>query len=225
VPRTGRLAWQTRGVPRGRRPGPDSRSPRRPTCASASRRTRCTCRSTSCSLSPRYRPRTPSRVMRAYPGSEARIATTMPRVPGRSRRLGRPGRAAPCARRRAHRHPHARGRGGRRASGRRYGRRARLQSPGAGDSAGPGSRRLTSRSSNGSRATSVPGPANANSPTWVFIATITPTAAGTQTLSATYTLPAGSLQAVRANFRYQSSAGSCVAASYTDHDDLVFAVQ
>jgi len=67
--------------------------------------------------------------------------------------------------------------------------------------------------------------ANANSPTWVFIATITPTAAGTQTLSATYTLPAGSLQAVRANFRYQSSAGSCVAASYTDHDDLVFAVQ
>ena len=67
--------------------------------------------------------------------------------------------------------------------------------------------------------------ANASSPTWVFIATITPTAAGTQTLSATYTLPAGSLQAVRANFRYQSSAGSCVAASYTDHDDLIFAVQ
>jgi leucyl aminopeptidase len=67
--------------------------------------------------------------------------------------------------------------------------------------------------------------ANANTPTWTFIGTITPGVAGSQTLSATYTLPAGSLQAVRANFRYQSSAGSCVAASYTDHDDLVFAVQ
>jgi pseudomonalisin len=67
--------------------------------------------------------------------------------------------------------------------------------------------------------------ANANSPSWTFIGTLTPTAAGAQTLSATYTLPAGSLQAVRANFRYQSSAGACVAGSYTDHDDLVFAVQ
>ena len=67
--------------------------------------------------------------------------------------------------------------------------------------------------------------ANANSPSWTFIATLAPTAAGAQTLSATYTLPAGSLQAVRANFRYQSSAGACVAGSYTDHDDLVFAVQ
>jgi leucyl aminopeptidase len=67
--------------------------------------------------------------------------------------------------------------------------------------------------------------ANASSPTWTLIATLTPTAAGAQTLSATYTLPSGSLQAVRANFRYQSSAGACVAGSYTDHDDLVFAVQ
>jgi hypothetical protein len=66
---------------------------------------------------------------------------------------------------------------------------------------------------------------NANSPTWTLVATLTPTIVGSQTLSATYTLPAGSLQAVRANFRYQSSAGSCVAASFTDHDDLVFAVQ
>ena len=67
--------------------------------------------------------------------------------------------------------------------------------------------------------------ANASSPAWTFIATLTPSAAGAQTLSATYTLPAGSLQAVRANFRYQSSAGACVSGSYTDHDDLVFAVQ
>lgn len=67
--------------------------------------------------------------------------------------------------------------------------------------------------------------ANASAPTWTFIGTLTPTASGAQTLSATYTLPAGTLQAVRANFRYTSSAGVCVAGSYTDHDDLVFAVQ
>jgi hypothetical protein len=66
--------------------------------------------------------------------------------------------------------------------------------------------------------------ANANSPTWVLIATITPTAAGAQTLSANYTLPSGSLQAVRAQFRYLGSASSCTTGSFNDHDDLIFAV-
>ncbi len=66
--------------------------------------------------------------------------------------------------------------------------------------------------------------ANANSPTWVLIATLTPTAAGAQTLSANYTLPSGILQAVRANFRYQGSASSCSTGAYDDHDDLIFAV-
>jgi uncharacterized membrane protein len=66
--------------------------------------------------------------------------------------------------------------------------------------------------------------ANANSPTWVFITTIVPPAGGAQTLSATFTLPTGSLQAVRANFRYLGSASSCSTGSYDDHDDLVFAV-
>jgi len=65
---------------------------------------------------------------------------------------------------------------------------------------------------------------NANSPTWTFLATLTPTKAGSQVLSATYTLPAGGLQAVRANFRYGGTAGTCAAGSYTDHDDLIFAV-
>ena len=46
---------------------------------------------------------------------------------------------------------------------------------------------------------------NAISPTWTFIGTVAPTVAGAQTLSATYTLPAGALQAVRAQFRYQGS--------------------
>jgi len=66
--------------------------------------------------------------------------------------------------------------------------------------------------------------ANANTPSWVLIATIVPPAAGAQTLSATYTLPSGSLQAVRANFRYQGSASSCSTGAYDDHDDLIFAV-
>ena len=67
--------------------------------------------------------------------------------------------------------------------------------------------------------------ANASSPTWTFIGTLTPTAAGAQTLSATYTLPAGSLQAVRAQFRYQGAAGTCSTGGYNDRDDLIFAVQ
>jgi hypothetical protein len=66
--------------------------------------------------------------------------------------------------------------------------------------------------------------ANASSPSWVLIATITPTAAGAQTLSANYTLPNGGLQAVRAQFRYLGSASSCTTGSYNDHDDLIFAV-
>jgi hypothetical protein len=67
--------------------------------------------------------------------------------------------------------------------------------------------------------------ANANSPSWVFIGTLTPTGSGARTLSATYTLPAGNLQAVRAQFRYLGSASSCTSGGYNDRDDLVFAVQ
>ncbi len=67
--------------------------------------------------------------------------------------------------------------------------------------------------------------ASANAPTWTFVATLTPTAAGAQTLSATYTLPAGALQAVRAQFRYQGTAGTCSSGAYNDRDDLIFAVQ
>ncbi|HTS35408.1 MAG TPA: protease pro-enzyme activation domain-containing protein [Candidatus Solibacter sp.] len=66
---------------------------------------------------------------------------------------------------------------------------------------------------------------NANSPTWTLIKTIIPTKAGAQTLSATFTLPTGTLQAVRAQFRYLGRASSCTTGSYNDHDDLIFAVQ
>ncbi|MGA8028641.1 MAG: S53 family peptidase [Bryobacteraceae bacterium] len=67
--------------------------------------------------------------------------------------------------------------------------------------------------------------ANANSPSWVFIKTIVPTKAGAQSLSTTFTLPTGSLQAVRAQFRYEGSASACTKGSYNDHDDLIFAVE
>ena len=65
--------------------------------------------------------------------------------------------------------------------------------------------------------------ADANNPSWTLIATLDPPAGGSQTLSAQYTLPAGSLQAVRANFRYQGSQSSCSGGNYDDADDLVFA--
>jgi hypothetical protein len=45
--------------------------------------------------------------------------------------------------------------------------------------------------------------ANAASPTWVLIATVVPSGGGAQTISRTFTLPTGSTQAVRANYRYQ----------------------
>jgi hypothetical protein len=65
---------------------------------------------------------------------------------------------------------------------------------------------------------------NANSPVWTLIGTVQPTAAGQQALSKTFTLPAGALQAVRANFRYTGAAAACSTGAYDDHDDLVFAV-
>jgi leucyl aminopeptidase len=65
---------------------------------------------------------------------------------------------------------------------------------------------------------------DANSPAWTLIGTRVPTAAGAQTLSITYTLPAGGLQAVRVQYRYQGSATACASGAYSDRDDLVFAV-
>jgi hypothetical protein len=66
--------------------------------------------------------------------------------------------------------------------------------------------------------------ASAASPSWVFIATVTPTRAGAQVLSATYVLPLGTIQAIRGQFRYGSASGPCTSGSFNDHDDLVFAV-
>ena len=66
--------------------------------------------------------------------------------------------------------------------------------------------------------------ADATNPSWTFLSTIVPSASGAQTLSTTFTLPAGGLQAVRAHFRYNGSASPCSTGSYDESDDLVFAV-
>ncbi len=66
--------------------------------------------------------------------------------------------------------------------------------------------------------------ADANSPSWTYITSIVPPSGGAHTLSAQYVLPAGTLQAVRAMFRYNGSVSSCSGGSYDDADDLVFAV-
>ena len=68
--------------------------------------------------------------------------------------------------------------------------------------------------------------ADATNPSWVYLTTLSPMVSGAQTLTATYTLPSGALQAVRGIFRYSGSAsGPCVLGSYDDHDDLVFVTQ
>jgi leucyl aminopeptidase len=68
--------------------------------------------------------------------------------------------------------------------------------------------------------------ANASSPSWTYITTIDAPAGGPQTMQATYTLPAGSVQAVRARFRSGGSVSPCTLSGnvFDDHDDLVFAV-
>ena len=66
---------------------------------------------------------------------------------------------------------------------------------------------------------------NANSPVWTLIGSYKPSGTGARTITATYTLPTGSLQAIRANYRYNGAASSCSTGAYDDHDDLIFAVQ
>ncbi|HYO51964.1 Ig-like domain-containing protein [Archangium sp.] len=65
---------------------------------------------------------------------------------------------------------------------------------------------------------------DAAAPVWTYLATLKASTSGPQVLSAEYVLPTGSLQAVRASFRYFGSASACSTGSFDDHDDLVFAV-
>src|SRR5262249_10510119 len=66
---------------------------------------------------------------------------------------------------------------------------------------------------------------NANSPTWTFLTTITPTLiGGARTFTLNFTLGSGALPAIRAQMRYVGTASACTAGAYNDRDDLVFAV-
>jgi hypothetical protein len=66
---------------------------------------------------------------------------------------------------------------------------------------------------------------NAAAPVWTRFATLVPNPElGTQLLGATYSLPTGTMQAVRANLRRQGTLSDCPSGSNNDHDDLVFAV-
>ncbi|WP_239470209.1 Ig-like domain-containing protein [Archangium violaceum] len=66
--------------------------------------------------------------------------------------------------------------------------------------------------------------ADANAPSWTYLATLAPFSSGYQTLSATYLLPSGSLQAVRGVYRSYGIPSACSAGEMDDHDDLVFPV-
>jgi subtilisin family serine protease len=66
--------------------------------------------------------------------------------------------------------------------------------------------------------------ADATQPVWTYITTLRPSITGNQQLSAEYTLPAGGLQAVRANFRLYGSVSPCTPGDLDDRDDLVFPV-
>lgn len=70
---------------------------------------------------------------------------------------------------------------------------------------------------------------DARHPVWTYLTTLQPTPYGTQYLTTEYVLPAGALQAVRAQFRVGTPLADpatmpCSTGGYDDHDDLVFAV-
>ncbi len=67
--------------------------------------------------------------------------------------------------------------------------------------------------------------ASAAQPSWELAGTLRPSKTGAQVLALTTTLPAGTLQAVRAQFRANAGTGPCVTGSYNDRDDLVFATE
>jgi hypothetical protein len=66
---------------------------------------------------------------------------------------------------------------------------------------------------------------DATSPSWTLVTSFYLSGSGPHVISTDYILPAGSLQALRANFRQSSvSAAACSSGTLDDHDDLVFAV-
>ena len=65
---------------------------------------------------------------------------------------------------------------------------------------------------------------DASNPSWQYIGSKTPEGGGEQEVKMTYTLPEGEVQAVRVQFRFGGTLGSCSYGSYNDRDDIVFTV-
>ncbi|HEX8435574.1 Ig-like domain-containing protein [Archangium sp.] len=67
---------------------------------------------------------------------------------------------------------------------------------------------------------------DATNPSWTYVTSVPGAIYGTHWLSAEFVLPAGNLQAIRAQFQAVRTlpVSSCSAGSCDDHDDLVFAV-
>ena len=65
---------------------------------------------------------------------------------------------------------------------------------------------------------------NALSPSWKWVATLTPTRAGPQVLGVAHVLEPGALQAVRVQLRHAGTEQPCSTGEFDDHDDLAFAV-
>lgn len=65
---------------------------------------------------------------------------------------------------------------------------------------------------------------DATAAVWTYLGTLPSAGAGEQTYTYRYTLPAGTLQALRGVFRYGGAAAACSGGPYDDHDDLAFAV-
>ncbi len=63
-----------------------------------------------------------------------------------------------------------------------------------------------------------------SAPAWTLIKTLSPTVKGLGIVSATFTLPAGSQQAIRAHIRYKGTQSPCGTAGFDDEDDLIFNV-
>jgi leucyl aminopeptidase len=67
-----------------------------------------------------------------------------------------------------------------------------------------------------------------SNPKWTYIGTKSPKTSGESYLSVEYTLPTGTIQAVRVSMRYRGDASSCDIGYYsefTDVDDLAFRVK
>jgi leucyl aminopeptidase len=65
----------------------------------------------------------------------------------------------------------------------------------------------------------------AATPSWTYIGSVKSGKSGLHTISLNYTLPAGSMQAVRARYRFRGERASCGVGDYNDHDDLAFLAQ